>query len=71
MAPPDVLVPTPWAESALQDSGPAFSLELILYLCLSNQLSLLSSGLWGFCQAAAVFGTDALSGTSPLHGGGL
>lgn len=39
VVPPNVLLPTPWAVSALQDSGPVFTLELMLYLCPSNQPS--------------------------------
>lgn len=69
-APPNVLLSTPWAESALQESGPVFSLELMLYLCPLNQ-ALSSSGVWGLPQAAAVFSSDALSGTSSLHCGGI
>lgn len=59
VAPPDVLLPTRWTASALQDSIPQTSLPLT------------SSGLWGLFQAAPVFGSDAFSGTSPLHCGGL
>lgn len=58
VAPPDVL-PTPWAASVLQDS------------VLQINLPLTSSGLCGLLQAAPVFGSDAFSGTSPLHCGGL
>lgn len=70
MAPPNVLLPTPCAEAALQVSGPVFSLGLMLYLCPLNQ-ALSSSGVWGLLQAAAVFSSDALSGTSSLHSGGI
>ena len=64
----DVLLPTPQAVSVLQGSGPGFTLELP---APQTNLSLPSSGLWGLLQAAAGFGSDTLSGTSPLHCGGL
>ena len=63
-----VLFPPPQAVSVLQGSGLGFSLELP---APPTSLSLPSSGLWGLLQAAAGFGSDTLSGTSPLHCGGL
>lgn len=59
VAPPDVFLPTCWAASALQNSVP------------QTNIPLTSSGLWGLLQAAPVFGSDAFSGTSSLHCGGL